>query len=73
MRTTRLVGIAALLAAPLLALAAPAQAPLAEASTRSREAAAPCAMPCPCRGQVAAKDAKAVDNTDWFQRNLAYP
>lgn len=74
MRTTsRVLGIAALLAAPLLALADSASAPKANPSPKAQKAErAPCPMACNCVGH-AARSAPAADATDWVQRLQTVP
>ena len=75
MRTTsRVLGIAALLAAPLLALANPASAPKANPSPQAPKAErAPCPMACDCVGHAGAKSAPAAGATDWVQRLQTVP
>lgn len=75
MRTTsRVLGIAALLAAPLLALADPAGAPKANPSPRAQKAErAPCPVACDCAGRAGAKSAPVADATDWVQRLQTVP
>ena len=71
--TSRILGLAAVLAAPLLALADPAGTPRANPSPKAQTAErAPCPMACNCVGQ-AARSARTADAADWVQRLQTLP
>ena len=71
--TGRILGLAALLAAPLLAVADPAGTPKATPSPKSQKAErAPCPKACDCAGH-AARSAAAADSTNWVQRLQTVP